>query len=74
MPEPFDNSVCLTAKQLEAMTGIKSDTFLYWAWRDLQTGPDEPKIGPPSFKIGRRRLWNRSQALEWLDAKQNVGR
>jgi hypothetical protein len=59
-------SLTLTAKHCEALTGIKAATFLYWAWKDSQSGDDAPKLGPPSFKCGRRRLWMREKFLDWL--------
>jgi hypothetical protein len=65
-----DDRVSLTAKQVEQITGVKANTVMFWAWKDAQTPPDAPKIGPPSFKCGRRRLWPRAQLLEWLDRKQ----
>ena len=36
------------ASDLETITGISSETWLYRAWRG---------DGPPSFKLGRRRVW-----------------
>jgi prophage regulatory protein len=47
----------LSAAQLEQITGTKASTFRYWA----SIGE-----GPPSFKLGRRRVWKRSAALAWL--------
>jgi hypothetical protein len=67
-----DDHVSVTAKQAEQITGIKANTFLYWAWKDAQTPPGEPKTGPPSFKVGRRRLWSRTALLEWLDNAQKA--
>lgn len=70
MTEAFDNRLSLTAKDCETITGLKASTFLYYAWRDAQTTDDEPKLGPPSFKIGRRRLWLRTDVLDWLAQAQ----
>lgn len=47
----------MTAAELEQMTGTKASTWRYWAF----TGD-----GPPSFKLGRRRVWKRAVVLKWL--------
>jgi predicted DNA-binding transcriptional regulator AlpA len=52
---------------LEKLTGIKASTWRYWA--SINAGP----AGfPPSFKIGRRRLWRQSAVLEWLAAQEEA--
>lgn len=51
----------LTAADLEALTGTKASTFRHWA----RIGD-----GPPSMKIGRRRVWKRSTVMEWLAAQE----
>ena len=43
--------------ELEGMTGTKASTWRYWA----SIGQ-----GPPSFKLGRRRVWRKSSVLTWL--------
>jgi prophage regulatory protein len=53
----------LTAPQLEEMTGTAASTWRYWA---------HIGSGPPSFKLGRRRVWKRSTVLEWLAAQEAV--
>jgi hypothetical protein len=58
----------LTASDLEAETGTPKSTYRYWASID-EDKPPEKKVGPPSFKIGRRRVWERSAFEAWL-AKQ----
>ena len=45
------------AKDLEGVTGIKASTWRYWA---------HIGFGPPSFKLGRRRVWRRSDVLAWI--------
>ena len=45
--------------ELEGMTGTKASTWRYWASL-------KPPHGPPSFKLGRRRVWRRSAVLAWL--------
>lgn len=47
----------LTADDLEALTGTAASTFRYWA---------SINQGPPSMKIGRRRVWKRAAVLTWL--------
>jgi predicted DNA-binding transcriptional regulator AlpA len=49
----------LSAAQLEQITGTKASTFRYWASLD-------PPQGPPSFKLGRRRVWKRATVLAWI--------
>ena len=51
----------LSATQLEEFTGTPASTFRYWA---------HVGSGPPSFKLGRRRLWRRSVVLEWIAAQE----
>ena len=56
----MDNEYC-TAAQLEQWTGTKASTWRYW----VSTG-----TGPKSFKIGRRRVWKRSEVVAWLAAQE----
>lgn len=58
--------LALTAKDLERLSGITANTYLYWAWADDMREPEE-RVGPPSIKRGRRRLWMRTDFLRWLD-------
>lgn len=53
----------LTAPQLEQMTGTPASTWRYWA---------HIGSGPPSFKLGRRRVWKRSSVLSWLEAQESA--
>ncbi len=48
----------LNSKQCSAITGIPPSTFRYWA----SIGQ-----GPPSFKLGRRRVWRRAVVLAWIE-------
>ncbi len=50
-----------TAAQLEEWTGTKASTWRYW----VLTG-----TGPKSFKIGRRRVWKRSDVLAWIAVQE----
>jgi DNA-binding transcriptional MerR regulator len=54
----------LNANDLEAMTGTPASTWRYWA---------HINFGPPSQKIGRRRVWRRDLALEWLQSADQAG-
>lgn len=51
----------LTAPQLEQLTGTPASTWRYWA---------HIGSGPPSFKLGRRRVWKRSSFLAWLERQE----
>ena len=57
----------LDSKGMEGLTGTKASTWRYWD----ATGTG-PKDFPPSFKLGRRRLWKRSVVEAWL-AQQQAG-
>jgi prophage regulatory protein len=52
----------LDSDDLEGMTGTKASTWRYWASRGE---------GPPSFKIGRRRVWRRSVVMAWLASQES---
>ena len=52
------------ADDLEMLTGTKSSTWRYWShigW------------GPPSFRLGKRRLWRRSVVEAWLAEQERAG-
>ena len=55
----------IDAPQLEEMTGTPQSTWRYWA----HIGE-----GPPSFKLGRRRVWRRRAVLLWLAEQESAGR
>lgn len=48
------------ADELEARTGISRNTWLWWSHTNQ---------GPPSARIGKRRMWKWSLVQKWLDAK-----
>lgn len=52
----------LTADDLEMLTGTPASTFYYWATTANQ--------GPPSMKLGRRRVWKRAAVMAWLAAQE----
>jgi predicted DNA-binding transcriptional regulator AlpA len=47
----------LDSLDLERLTGTAASTWRYWA---------HIGTGPKSFKLGRRRVWRRSEVLRWL--------
>jgi predicted DNA-binding transcriptional regulator AlpA len=49
------------AADLEQLTGIRASTWRYWAYCGE---------GPTSFKLGRRRVWKKSEVLDWIDAQR----
>jgi prophage regulatory protein len=51
----------MTAEECEEMTGTPASTFRYWA----TIGE-----GPPSHKLGRRRVWPREKFEKWLAAQE----
>lgn len=52
---------------LQQITGIPANTWIDWDKKN--TGPQG---FPRSFRIGRRRVWNREAVLAWLK-KQEEG-
>jgi hypothetical protein len=55
----------LTALEMETETGTPASTFRYWALIDEGKAPED-KVGPPSCKLGRRRVWERAAFESWL--------
>jgi hypothetical protein len=55
----------LTAPELEEETGTPASTFRYWALIDERKSPEDT-VGPPSCKLGRRRVWEREGFEFWL--------
>jgi prophage regulatory protein len=49
------------ANELEQMTGICATTWRYWS---------HSHEGPPSLKIGRRRVWRLSTVRQWLAERE----
>jgi prophage regulatory protein len=52
----------VSSTDLEKFTGTKASTWRYWA--SIGTGP-------ASFKLGRRRVWRKSDVMAWI-AQQEV--
>ncbi len=57
------DSEILDSLELEELTGTKASTWRYWA----SVGE-----GPPSFKLGRRRVWRRSTVLAWIAEQERA--
>jgi prophage regulatory protein len=53
----------LDSVDLEELTGTPASTWRYWA---------HIGSGPPSFKLGRRRVWKRSTVMAWLEAQESA--
>ena len=59
----MDNHELVSALDLEKLTGTRASTWRYWAM--LGTGPK-------SFKLGRRRVWRRSEVLGWIADQESA--
>jgi predicted DNA-binding transcriptional regulator AlpA len=46
---------------LEKFTGTKASTWRYWA---------SIGAGPPSFKLGKRRVWRKSDVMAWITQQE----
>jgi prophage regulatory protein len=55
------DSELVDSLDLEGLTGTKASTWRYWAM--LGTGP-------ASFKLGRRRVWRKSEVLAWIGEQE----
>ena len=60
------DSEYLNSLDLEELTGTPQSTWRYWAHVDAQRAPGDEPLGPPSFKLGKRRVWRKDLALKWL--------
>ncbi|MBX7434164.1 DNA-binding protein [Mycobacterium sp. Y57] len=63
-----------SSADLAAVTGIPASTWRYFAMLDKGKADDAECVGPRSFKVGRRRLWRRETALQWLADQEAGGR
>ena len=62
---PAASADYLGSVALQQLTGIPASTWRYWAISNA---------GPRSFKLGRRRVWRRSDVLEWIaDQEASTG-
>lgn len=53
-----------SSEDLERLTGTPASTWRSWA--------ASGDYGPPSFVIGRRRVWRKSTVLAWLEAQEKA--
>ena len=60
-----DEPQFLGSTHLELITGTKASTWRYWA----SIGQ-----GPASFKLGRRRVWKKSDVESWLAQQAEAGK
>ncbi|WP_194819323.1 AlpA family transcriptional regulator [Nocardia sp. XZ_19_385] len=51
----------MQAQDCEELTGIPAATWRYWA---------HIGAGPPSFKLGRRRVWRQSVVEAWIEQQE----
>jgi predicted DNA-binding transcriptional regulator AlpA len=51
----------LTTPEVAAIVRRPEETLRYWRWRGE---------GPPSFKIGRRVVYDRDDLLKWVAAQK----
>lgn len=54
----------LTTAEVGELIRRPAETLRYWRWRGE---------GPPSFKIGRRVLYDRDELKAWIDAQKRNG-
>jgi predicted DNA-binding transcriptional regulator AlpA len=66
-PNELENRLSLTAKECSQLTGIAPSTFLCWAHYDKDLAPGEERMGPKSFMLRGRRMWLRSDLMEWFN-------
>lgn len=63
MTDHLSTTEFLDAADLERLTGTPAATWRYWA---------HIGSGPPSFKLGRRRVWRRTAVVAWLEAQETA--
>lgn len=51
------------AVYLQKLTGTRASTWRYWA---------SISSGPSSFKLGRRRVWKKSDVESWIAKQQEA--
>jgi predicted DNA-binding transcriptional regulator AlpA len=57
-----ENTDLMTTPEAAALVRRPQETLRYWRWRGE---------GPPSFKIGRRVLYDRAELLAWITAQKH---
>jgi predicted DNA-binding transcriptional regulator AlpA len=59
--QPTPEREFLSAKELAEWTGVPASS-----WRHFGSNG----YGPASFKLGRRRLWRKSEVQAWIEAQE----
>jgi prophage regulatory protein len=62
----------LDGRLLEGLTGTKAANWRYWDFLDRHAAPGAPRHCPPSFKIGRRRVWRKDTVIAWLAEQEKA--
>ena len=57
-----DTADLMTTPEVAKLVRRPEETLRYWRWRGE---------GPPSFKIGRRVLYDRTELLAWVAAQRH---
>jgi predicted DNA-binding transcriptional regulator AlpA len=60
-------SKLLTLSEAAEAIHLPEATLRYWVSRDTTT--NGPKQAPPSFKLGRRRMFRAEDIEAWIDAQ-----
>jgi|GEM_PF-2524775 len=71
LPPDLQPHRCIDKIEVAALMGISPKTVDQGIYGDAKRGI--APWGPPSFTIGRRRLWRLRDVLRWLDAKAKGG-
>jgi predicted DNA-binding transcriptional regulator AlpA len=59
----MDSEIFLDALDLEKLTKTKASTWRYWAYIGT---------GPVSFKLGRRRVWRKTDVMAWIAQQEGT--
>jgi DNA-binding transcriptional MerR regulator len=54
----------LRTQEVSDLTGVSVDTLRYWRYRG---------IGPRSYKVGRRVVYDLAEVNRWLDEQRGQG-
>lgn len=63
-PVSLEMAVYLTTSEVGELLRTPEETVRYWAWKG---------IGPKSIKVGRRRLYAKSDVQQWLEERAEAG-
>ncbi len=59
----------LVATEVAAMLRVKESTVLDWRWQTLRTGRP---VGPPSFRVQGRVVWDAAELEAWIAEQRQV--